>query len=442
MSVDKIKEFSVMIDEGSGCLVRPDSDDYDYIFTCRHVIEISKEDKNLKNKDSIEIKLYSNEKIDKDDIIDIYSEEEYDTAIIKIKKRSSIKNILIAHNQYDENNLYRLIGFPKCRKNDIKEFRSHKLNYSDGDEKDIYFECELTKIATYDEINGLSGGGIILHHNEKSYILGIQAKVPENESIARVFFIPIKKYLELIKKNNLCSIKTVDNIISNVSLDVCDFDLVKSVESFEEEFYDKKFTCRFFYICIKDNNIKDNFFKRIESILVSSNFKKTKEISVDINTDNESFLEDLNLILEENDSDNNLVVPIIIKHIDFDKSILNIEKKNDNKNIIFIIISSNNSEDLNFDFNFITIDPPIFKEFHLNKWIQDIFKFKSWNFDDSRNNTLKTLSKLQYDNNKVILNIKVLYTFLNKTINTLKKSVKDFDDFISILEGKKDNVKI
>ena len=112
---NRYRNITVKIQNGSGCIIQPDSDDFTYIFTAKHNV-INKNIADIK----VELYLLDNSgkksKIEIKNIRKIYNhyENEKDASIIVFDKLNSFEIPLIFNEIKNDNN-YILCGFPNTR---------------------------------------------------------------------------------------------------------------------------------------------------------------------------------------------------------------------------------------------------------------------------------------------------------------------------------------
>ncbi len=198
MNKSQFPYYTVIVNEGSGCLFQPATEDYSYVLTAKHVL----------NND---INIIQRQTIDNDGKLQIEGIEiigepyphpikEKDAAIFKVKPVSGIENLLRADISITNRDEYYLCGHPEARKNKAYSFRDNKLKIEQKQQYG-YIEAELSKPALHHEVVGQSGGGIIKVEESCLLLVGVQKRMStddENESLGRIEFAPLSFFDEII----------------------------------------------------------------------------------------------------------------------------------------------------------------------------------------------------------------------------------------------------
>lgn len=199
--VDELQWLTVKIANGSGCLFQPLSDDYSYVLTAKHVIEVEGDLEIIRqfiNTEGQQI----NEKIEILESPYLHSDPNKDAAIVKVKKVKSLTPILRANlNSIEKNNWY-LCGHPESREENNFSYRKNKLTLLNP--VNNYIEAEIEKNVNHSEIVGQSGGGIIKIEKSCFLLAGVQKKMAaedEQESLSRIHFAPLTFFDEIVEGN-------------------------------------------------------------------------------------------------------------------------------------------------------------------------------------------------------------------------------------------------
>ncbi|MBL4625872.1 MAG: hypothetical protein JKY42_12145 [Flavobacteriales bacterium] len=203
MNINYLKNVTVKVNSGSGCLFQPLNSEYSYVLTAQHVIE-----------DVEKIEIIRQNLDDEGEVINesievigepfFHNNENKDAAIIKVKKVDGIE--LLLRDESSQNNLdnYYLSGHPKSRLNNAFSYRKNKLTIENSVQYG-YIEAELSTPAIRSEIIGQSGGGIIKIDNSCFLLAGIQKKmaVPDGqETLGRIEFMPLSFFDEIVDANH------------------------------------------------------------------------------------------------------------------------------------------------------------------------------------------------------------------------------------------------
>ncbi len=199
--IDKFRDFTVMVENGSGCLFQPMSDDYTYVLTAKHVIEdcnsINIVRKTIKDGQIICETL---EVIDQPFINPVADK---DAAIIKIKRVNNLDYLLRVDDVFENKDEYYLCGYPNTRADDNDGYRHNKTTAQHQKESG-HIEVELEKFVTYDDVVGQSGGGILKFDSGYYLIAGIQKQMSVDdklEKLSRIDFMPLSFFDEIIENN-------------------------------------------------------------------------------------------------------------------------------------------------------------------------------------------------------------------------------------------------
>lgn len=200
--MSKLSIFTVKVESGSGCLFQPMSDQYSYVLTARHVIKDAKLPLSIVRQTVSEEGDLVNEEFEMIGKPYYHRDlENIDAAIVKIKKvENSISELLRIDKLFGASGTFVLAGHPNARGKEEFSYRDNNLTVKM--KKPLkYIEGELERVATYKEVVGQSGGGIINVDNGHFYLAGIQKKmsVPdEQETLGRIDFMPMAFFDEIV----------------------------------------------------------------------------------------------------------------------------------------------------------------------------------------------------------------------------------------------------
>lgn len=208
MNMDTIKEYTVIVNGGSGCIFQPIDNTHSYILTAKHNIvdaknqisELTRFKLNGNSWDEIEIpfeKLVDNE--------NYFPHPNRDIAIIKIDKIHDLENIIRIDDIENERVEYILVGYPETRRNANPNIKENWYRYVENVtilnlKANQLREGLISNNAGYEEIVGHSGGGILKIVGDYILLAGIQNKMvdAENEQLGRIEFSPISLFDEII----------------------------------------------------------------------------------------------------------------------------------------------------------------------------------------------------------------------------------------------------
>ncbi len=215
MKNDLIKKYSVKIDHGSGILFQPNSQEYTYILTAKHVLQ--KEDstergeKMMIYKDKVEISTFIPNKekiiheIELKKTCFIHENEKIDIAILKVNFIEGYNNISLL-DKYANLSGFLLSGFPIRLEstNTIHDQYTNQKIKRLVSETDINLRVELSDTNLgYSKIVGFSGGGIVKESENNIILVGIQSEVKSTlHADGQIDFVPIKYFNEIIEFNS------------------------------------------------------------------------------------------------------------------------------------------------------------------------------------------------------------------------------------------------
>ncbi|MDE1347636.1 ABC-three component system protein [Vibrio aestuarianus] len=196
--VERFRDFTVLVQSGSGCLFQPYSEEYTYVLTAKH------------NFDDVTTIKITRQVLDENDVVKIetlttigepffHPDDNVDAAIIKVEKVESLPPLLRINDSRVNPLDYYLCGHPKSRRGD-DSYRKNKLTVQTKKHRG-YIEGEVNKPVTHSEVVGQSGGGILKYINKFHFIAGIQKKMSvqdESELLGRVDFMPLSFFDEIV----------------------------------------------------------------------------------------------------------------------------------------------------------------------------------------------------------------------------------------------------
>ena len=201
--IDDIKELTVRVENGSGVLVSPLSDEYHYVLTAHHVI------KDFDNKDVKGITIsflhdspYKDVKVE---VVDVKKCEESDAAIILIRRIEGEVRFLYPSKTLPENGNRWHLGYPNNQnaKGEAKTCVEHEIRNWLGRFEGKFEKYQCEQIINKHEIEGMSGGGVF----DCSYhLLGVHREdaADENlEQLSKFVLIPWECFEKIINENDL-----------------------------------------------------------------------------------------------------------------------------------------------------------------------------------------------------------------------------------------------
>ena len=205
MKIDNIREYIVIVNNGSGCIFQPEDDAYSYVLTAKHNIE------NFKGKvtnfdrfvfengnwNKIAVEKFSNNKTT---YYFPHPDEDKDTAIIKIKKVSGLDKIIRLDDLDDDRTGYSLCGYPEIRRTTSSPYRIDENITILTTGANQFREGQLPIVQKHEELVGQSGGPILKVKDNYLLLAGIQNKIVETfeEDLGRIEFSTLASFDEII----------------------------------------------------------------------------------------------------------------------------------------------------------------------------------------------------------------------------------------------------
>lgn len=219
MEITSFKQYSVIVDGGTGVLFQPMTEEYFYILTAKHILQnIRGEGIYTDKEDNTSIKItrflfestWSTEEIPfeliKGKTYFPHSNENIDAAILKIKfddyKKFQIENICISENTTINSDAH-LCGFPDDKRkanqsNLVEQFTNYTI-YQNSNDLDFKKSVRLIDRQTQDTIAGMSGGGIIKLNDNHFKLIGIQSQMTKTVSEQNeIDFLPINYFNDIV----------------------------------------------------------------------------------------------------------------------------------------------------------------------------------------------------------------------------------------------------
>lgn len=219
MEITNFKQYSVIVDGGTGVLFQPMTDEYFYILTAKHILQNKGEDDTYTDKEdntSIKVTRFIFENIWNTEEIPFelikgktyfpHSNENIDAAILKIRfdeyKQFQIKNLFISENTTINSDAH-LCGFPDDKRkanqgNLLEQFTNYTISQNSND-LDFKKSVRLLDRQTQDTIVGMSGGGIVKLKDNYFKLIGIQSQMTKTVSEQNeIDFLPINYFNDIV----------------------------------------------------------------------------------------------------------------------------------------------------------------------------------------------------------------------------------------------------
>ena len=202
---DAMARHSVMVNEGSGVLIQPASEEYCYVLTAKHVIEGL----------LIEQIIISSTIDEEITAIDVYEHSSLDAAVIKVAPLAD-PSISVYSDHHNVPKEVSLRGFPgKVRthgKSCLDQLKSYDLHLINAGQN--YWEYRNASYAPHDNIAGCSGGGVFYLDQQGAdcdvYLAAVEYEVVDHSDgmeHQHLGCIPVFVFNEIIAANHLAELK-------------------------------------------------------------------------------------------------------------------------------------------------------------------------------------------------------------------------------------------
>ncbi|HMI79686.1 MAG TPA: ABC-three component system protein [Cyclobacteriaceae bacterium] len=218
MTDEEFKMYNVIVENGSGCFFQPIADSqHTYILSSKHLFEGERIDNNgnkvpfnTEDGASIDIRRleykdgqFTENKIDFALIrgSNYFPHKSADACILKVPFQSGFGKICQQETSYSNSVGYKLYGFPSNRRaNDVgKNDTTYEITGFTLPANDLYGAQLQNTTLNREDIQGMSGGGILRRTETCVIIAGIQSEVASAHFAAgQIFFTPIRLYQEII----------------------------------------------------------------------------------------------------------------------------------------------------------------------------------------------------------------------------------------------------
>lgn len=221
MEITNFKQYSIIVDGGTGVLFQPMTDEYFYILTAKHNLQ-NKVDNNYVDKDDnsviklvrfiVEDNVFNTEEIPfkliKEQTYFPHSDPNVDAAILKVRfedyKKIEINDLHISDNTTINSDAY-LCGFPDDkRKANIEDYQAQFTNHTilqNTNNVGLKKSVRLLENQTIETIVGMSGGGIVKLNDNYFKLIGIQSQMTNTFSGQNeIDFLPIIYFNEIVSE--------------------------------------------------------------------------------------------------------------------------------------------------------------------------------------------------------------------------------------------------
>jgi hypothetical protein len=207
---DIIRKNTVVVDDGSGVILQPMTQEYSYVVTAKHVIQNDKDDasKGFKSVETINIFTINDTQLT---AIELTQHPSLDLALIKIKYYHS--DVQLFDNELYQNDRIELWGFPKyaIKHRNPSYSRSEWLECYQGGivtVADKLIESSSDENLEVTGVVGFSGGGQWVIRHNKAFLCAIEYQVSKpDEYVNRINAVPVRYIQQLIGNENWQPVK-------------------------------------------------------------------------------------------------------------------------------------------------------------------------------------------------------------------------------------------
>ncbi len=218
---DLLRHFTVVVNNGSGCIFQTDSDQFTYIFTVLHNLNVSAEDGTYKKED-IKVSLTYEDYLAKRylPVINFFPHDEKDCAIIQVPKVANDEDYTYNIGSFTRNSQVSISGFPnymRLLKKTDTQYRTSLYATTDNERENKYERDLILKEdantsnadAGYNII-GFSGSGIFEERCNELYLVGIFPKLNDSGATHnKIVGQDLSGFEEIILQHKLFGVKKI-----------------------------------------------------------------------------------------------------------------------------------------------------------------------------------------------------------------------------------------
>ena len=194
--IDDIKAHTILVENGSGVLVQPMDESHTYILTAKHVIEIAKDSKTYKGAENISARRADGTEFT---VRSVHIHPDIDAALLALDFIGNI-TIPLSLTAPKRGDKVIVCGSPTKRRNEnidsVREFDGIIKRYGATD-----WELFAESHVDYEEVVGISGGGLFLEQNDSAFLLGVETSISglrDIENTNRIEGVTLKAFQEIL----------------------------------------------------------------------------------------------------------------------------------------------------------------------------------------------------------------------------------------------------
>lgn len=271
MTLDDLKLYTVQINNGSGCLFQPllAGNEFTYILTAKHLFENGERDEDdiitPPIPDGTQISIVRQEYVgDKWEKIEIpftlmrgetyFPHKNADAAILKINHLSPQFDKIVSYYIPTICNGFYLNGFPNQFEGQLgEEYTTYNIREIEAS-GDFSQNAQLVNdVLNKEQIEGMSGGGIVAVQKDHIAIIGIQSRVKHpNWANGKICFVPMKYFSDITNYQEFNKLLAQLNSPNVIDLRLV---LFNNYKISCEPFYEERQMDRNFVNTLNTNNI-------------------------------------------------------------------------------------------------------------------------------------------------------------------------------------------
>lgn len=205
-----IKKQVVKVNQGSGVIVQPNSTEFSYVYTARHNVQKNASDYSAGLKETSEIVV---KKIDEGansglllvQVHEVYASDVHDIAILKVPFQEGV-SVFPSQESHRIDDSMRLWGYPYYAENrtlDLSE-QLQVLQLSVHRIEANYLEFRNESVATFENVQGFSGGGVFIVSDSNATLQAIENRMSnQGAEHNHIKALPIQLFSDLIVEKGI-----------------------------------------------------------------------------------------------------------------------------------------------------------------------------------------------------------------------------------------------
>lgn len=196
--INEILSCAVIVDNGSGVAIQPNTGAYSYVLTSKHVVW--KEDVSAGPKKIDELKV-SNVKGEFFRVFEMFCHLEHDAALLVIEKIPDLKlRVSLQDPEYKQQII--VCGCPVKGRNPVLMNSMRDFTGAWSRAENQAWEAQMDVFPEYHDIVGISGGGAYIIHEGTPLLVGVETSIVGNKSwqLGRLQGVGLSPYYDIISR--------------------------------------------------------------------------------------------------------------------------------------------------------------------------------------------------------------------------------------------------